>query len=261
MVELTVPAPGAALYRGRITHHRLHPVRHRFSYRVFSLYIDLDELDGLGRRLRLLSIDRPNLISFHTADHGPRDGAPLKPWALRQLAAAGVELGQPRIMLLCLPRVLSYAFNPLSVYYAFDGPRIAGLLYEVKNTFGEQHVYAFPVQGASRHGRLAGHGCAKSFFVSPFIDMAARYRFHLTQPGPRLNLVVKESEHDRPVLVASHAARRLPLSDLTILQCVANNPFMSLKIIGGIHLEAFRLWRKGVPYHPRPHRDASPGLR
>lgn len=258
---MTEPAPRSALYRGRIVHQRLQPVRHRFSYRVFSLYVDLDELDHLGRGLRLLSVDQPNLISFRVADHGPRDGRPLKPWALRQLAAAGVELGRPRIMLLCFPRVLGCAFNPLSVYYAFDGPRLAGLLYEVKNTFGEQHVYAFAVRGASRRGRLVAHGCAKGFFVSPFIDMAARYRFHLTQPGPRLNLVIEETEHDRRVLVASHAARRLPLSDRSILQCLVGNLFMGLKVIGGIHLEASRLWLKGVPCHPRPHREASPGLR
>ena len=76
----------SCLYRGRIMHHRRLPFEHRFVYRVFSLFLDLDELPILGRHLRLLSVDRPNLLSFHQRDHGPRDGSPLLPWARERLA-------------------------------------------------------------------------------------------------------------------------------------------------------------------------------
>ena len=81
----------SCLYAGRVVHERLRPVRHRFAYRVLSLLLDLDELDEVDRRLRLFSVGRPNLLGFRPADHGPCDGGPLKPWALAELARAGID--------------------------------------------------------------------------------------------------------------------------------------------------------------------------
>lgn len=248
----------SCLYRGRVMHHRLRPVRHRFTYRVFSLYLDLDELPALDRRLRLFSVERRNLVSFRNADHGPRDGSPLKPWVLDRLAAEGIRLEQPRIMLLCFPRVLGFVFNPLSVYVCYDGPSLAALLYEVKNTFGEQHTYAFRARLDER-GRLAAHGCAKSFHVSPFIGMATRYRFRVDEPGERLALVIEETEQASLLLVASHVGRRQSFVDHAIFSCLARDLFMTFKVILGIHVEAFRLWCKGAPVFTRAHRPPSQG--
>src|SRR3954469_19455317 len=107
----------SCLYQGRVMHHRLRPVRHRFTYRVFSLYLDLDELAAVDRASRLLSVERFNLLSFKAADHGPRDGSPLKPWLLARLAEQGIVLDRPRVMLLCFPRLLGFVFNPLSIYF------------------------------------------------------------------------------------------------------------------------------------------------
>ena len=83
----------SCIYRGQVVHRRLRPVAHRFAYRVFWLYLDLDELPAIERSLRLLSIGRRNLVSFRTADHGPCDGSPLLPWALGELRRAGIVLG------------------------------------------------------------------------------------------------------------------------------------------------------------------------
>ena len=255
---MTEPAMRSCLYQGRVVHHRLRPVRHRFSYRVFSLYLDLDELDTLDRRLRLFSVERPNLLSFKAADHGARDGSPLKPWVLARLAEQGIALARPRIVLLCFPRVLGFVFNPLSVYFCYDGDALAAVLYEVKNTFGGQHVYAFRVRRAGSGGRLAAHSCAKAFYVSPFIDMAARYHFHLAEPGERLAVVIRESERDEPLLIASQVGERRELTDRTILRCLAGDLFMTLKVVIGIHVEALRLWLKGAPLFSRDTRPASP---
>ena len=240
-------------------HCRLRPPRHRFSYRVFSLFLDLDELPLIDRRLRLFSAERANLVSFRSADHGARDGSALKPWALARLAAAGVHLERPRVMLLCFPRVLGYGFNPLSIYYAYDGAALRGLVYEVNNTFGQRHAYAFPAHPSNSSG-IARHGCAKAFYVSPFIGMAGRYRFQLALPGERLSVVIRQTEGERTSLLASQTGHRHPLDDRTILHCVGGDLLMTAKITGGIHFEALRLWLKGAPYFPRPHRDASPGL-
>ena len=155
----------SCLYRGVVMHHRRRPVDHRFAYRVFSLYLDLDELPLLGEHLRLLSVERPNLLSFHNRDHGARDGSPLRPWVAAQLAGAGIRLARPRIMLLCFPRLLGYVFNPLSVYFCHEDERLAAIVYEVKNTFGGQHAYVVPVR-PEVPGPVA-HEVQKAFYVSP----------------------------------------------------------------------------------------------
>lgn len=248
---MTASAGHSCLYQGRVMHHRLRPVRHRFTYRVFSLLLDLDELDAVDRRLWLLSIERANLLSFRAADHGARDGSPLKPWVLGQLADAGIELARPSIRLLCFPRLLGYVFNPISVYFCYDGGRIAAIVYEVKNTFGGQHVYAFRVHRAGGGDRLAVHGCVKDFYVSPFIDMDARYEFHVADPGRRLTVVIKETERELPLLIASQSGERQPLTDRAIFGCLATDLLMTFKVFLGIHVEALRLWWKGAPLFAR----------
>ena len=166
------PPLRSCLYAGRVVHERLRPVRHRFAYRVLSLLLDLDELDEVDRRLRLFSVGRPNLLGFRPADHGPCDGGPLKPWALAELARAGIVLAEPRIELLCFPRVLGYAFNPLSLWFCHDGERLAAVIHEVRNTFGGRHRYVMPVDGL---GPVARHTVPKAFHVSPFVAMDAAY--------------------------------------------------------------------------------------
>lgn len=240
----------SCLYRGRVVHCRLRPVRHSFRYRVFSLYLDLDETVAVGRQTRLFSIERPNLFSFHARDHGPRNGSPLKPWVLAQLAPLGIKLRQPRIMLLCFPRVLGYVFNPLSIYVCYDDDLLKAVLYEVKNTFGEQHVYTFAVS-LSASGRIPTHRCSKAFYVSPFLDMDGRYEFELTEPDERFTLVIRQMSGGEPLLLASQIGRRFPLADHTLVHCLATDLLMTWKVMVGIHLEALRLWCKGVPVFRR----------
>jgi uncharacterized protein len=240
------PAPPASgLYLGRVMHHRLRPRRHRFVYRVFSLLLDLDRLGELDRGLRLLAVDRPNLLSFWQRDHGARDGSPLRPWVEAQLRAHGLEEAGARVLLLCFPRLLGYAFNPLSLYYCHDAQgRLAAIVCEVKNRCGEQHAYVLPA-GPARQS------AAKTFYVSPFLAMAARYRFRLEPPGERLSVVIQEEVAQATTLVATLTGERRPLTDAQLLRAVLRLPLMTYKVIVGIHYEALRLWLKGVPLQPR----------
>ena len=108
---------GSALYVGTVTHHRWKPKRHRLRYRVFSLLADLDEVPRLAQRLSLFSHNRFNLFSLMDRDFGAGDGSALKPWVAAQLADAGLESSGLKVSLLCYPRILGYAFNPLSVFF------------------------------------------------------------------------------------------------------------------------------------------------
>ena len=165
---------GSALYVGTVTHHRWKPKRHHLRYGVFAMLADLDELPELARRLTLFSHNRFNLFSLMDRDFGAGDGTALKPWVEAQLAKAGLETRGIRISLLCYPRILGYAFNPLSVFFcrrAQDGALIA-ILYEVHNTFGERHCYLIPTES---DGTPVRQECDRAFHVSPFKPRAAHF--------------------------------------------------------------------------------------
>ena len=249
----------SALYLGQVMHHRLQPKVHRFRYRVFSLLLDLDELDTLDRRLRLFSRNRFNLFSFHDRDHGNGSGD-VKADIEQLLASEGIDLGGGRIRLLCYPRLLGYVFNPLSVYYCEDaGGTLRAQLCEVTNTFGQRHSYLLPVDADSPQRRPAVDKC---FYVSPFMPMDCRYRFRLVPPGEGVALHIEQSRNDQRIFVASFTGRRRALSDSALLRAWLSHPLMTLKVIAGIHWEALRLWLKGLPLQPRPEppaRAVTPG--
>ena len=247
-----------ALYVGRVMHRRLAGFHHRFDYRVFSLWLDLDRLDETAGGLRWFSHNRVNLLSFHDRDHGPRDGSPLADW-LRHLLSGWHRLpASSRIMLQCYPRLWGFVFNPLSVYYVYDlddcapAPALATIIYEVKNTFGEQHCYVVPVAPDQRHGGLITQAADKAFYVSPFLPLAGHYRFRLNRPGGRLNQLIRQSGASGEQLTALFDAGRRPLDDAGLLSAVVTHPLMTLKVVGGIHWEALKIWRRGAKFHHRP---------
>lgn len=244
------PPPAAAqLYPGTVMHARLKPFGHRFSYSVFTLLADIDRLAEAGKVSRLFSVGRFNLMSFNEADHGPRDGSSLRAHVDRQLAARGLA-APARVLLLCYPRILGYVFNPLSVYFAYDeNDDLLAVIYEVRNTFGDLHTYVEPVLP----GQLGPEGVrqtrAKAFYVSPFIDMAQTYAFRVLPPGEAVRVRILESDADGPVLSAAFAGRRQEATSGAVLSLCLKIPFMTLKIIGGIHWEAAKLWLKGARFH------------
>lgn len=239
----------SALYLGQVMHHRLDPVGHRFTYRVASLLIDLDELPRLP--LRLLSHNRANLFSVHDRDLG--DGSPPRPWIDAELAQRGISIEGGNVLVHLFPRVLGFGFTPLSAWFCHraDGS-LAALLYEVHNTFGERHAYLVRTDGRTP-GTLR-HSADKCFHVSPFIEMNAAYAFSVRVPTDTFALSIRETNRatGKTTLLASHVARRIPLTDAALARAALAYPLLPLKIIGGIHWEAFRLWRKGAPFYRKP---------
>jgi len=253
------PPQSASLYLGDVMHARLKPVGHRFTYRVMSLLIDLDRLTEADGLSFLFGVNRRALFGFYERDHGPRDGSSLRAHAERLLREHGVDLSKGRILLLCYPRVLGYVFNPLSVYYCYDQDGdLAGLIYEVRNTFGETHSYVCPVRPEDRSAAGIRQTEEKAFYVSPFIAMNMRYHFHLTPPAEEVKLRIIETDADGPLLAATFAGRRRPLTTNELLADLFRLPWVMAKVIGGIHFEALRLWLKGVPLQARPQPAHAP---
>ena len=243
----------SALYIGAVTHQRNRPVAHRLDYRVFWLLLDLAEIDGLDRRLRLFSRNRFNLLSFHDRDHGDGSGAALRAQIEAWLQRAGVDIGCGPTRLLTMPRVLGYVFNPISVYYCYqaDG-RLAAMIYEVTSTFGVRHAYVVPIPPEDQAAGLIRHGAAKALYVSPFMGMEMDYEFRGHAPGERLDLIIRGLEAEGPLITAAMSAGRRPLEDASLLSAALALPLMTLKVMAAIHWEALKLWLKGVPLTRQP---------
>jgi hypothetical protein len=231
-------------------HRRLRPLRHRLRYRVFWLLLDLDEIDVLASRLPLFSHNRFNAFSFYDTDHGDGSEA-LRPQIERRLAEGGIDFKDGSIQLLCMPRILGYGFNPLSVYFCRDRHGgVTAILYEVHNTFGQRHSYLIRVNTCD--GGAINQHCDKLFYVSPFMDMNMRYRFRVEIPKERVTLAISAADRDGPVLLAALSGDRRTLSNAALLGLLATYPMLTLKVIAAIHWHALRLWLKGLRVRQRP---------
>ena len=240
----------SALYVGTVTHCRLRPRAHRLAYRIYSLLLDLDELERLDRRLRLFSVNRFNLFSFHEKDRGDGGNLPLRAQVEEKLRAAGLPSDGGAVKLLTMPRLLGWSFNPLSVFFCYrPGGDLTAILWEVDNTFGERHGYLLP---AGAPGETVHQGCAKAFYVSPFMDMNLRYAFAVDGPDARLRIVIDALDTDGLILRTRHNAVRQPLTDAALARLFFSLPFQTLRVVFGIGWEALKLWLKGVRLRPRP---------
>jgi DUF1365 family protein len=246
-----IKAAHSALYVGKVMHHRLRPRRHRLSYDVFYLLLDLDELDTLARSSHLLRPGRFGLLSFHAGDHGDGSDVPLRQQVESHLQSAGLAPDGGAIRLLTLPRILGYVFNPISVYFCYRrSGELSAVLYEVTNTFGDRHSYLIPASASP--GTPLRQRCDKVLHVSPFLDRDMRYTFRLTPPGEALALTVTGLDCDGPLLVATLDATRRELTDRALARTIATYPLLTLKVVLAIHWEAMRLWLKGIAVRSRP---------
>jgi DUF1365 family protein len=248
----------SALYLGTVMHRRHVPSDRRFTYGVYYVWLDLDELDQLDRSVSGFGVDRPAPFSFRTRDHGPRDGSPLRPWLDGYLREAGIDLEGGPVRILTMPRVFGYGFNPISVWFGY-GPEgdLRAVLYEVSNTFGQWHHHLARVDGIDPAGNVR-HVFPKELFVSPFIDQDATYEFRVRPPDARAALLVREDVAAGRVLTATFVARRQELGRFGLWRAFATHPMVTLKVIGGIHLEAWRLWRAGAPFRRHGPAPAHP---
>ena len=236
----------SCIYNGCVIHKRFKPKEHFFKYKVFSLFIDLSELNKLNDKLKFFSLNKFNLISFYEKDHGERDGSSLINWVKFNLSNNNIKTENIKIKLLCYPRILGYVFNPLSIFFIYDENQdLISILYEVKNTFGEQHTYVFKVEGENK---LIQNNCSKKFHVSPFIEMNCNYFFRVLNPGENLSIIIDQHDQEGKILFASQDGKRSDLTSKNLMNSYLKHPLMTFKIISAIHFEAFKLWIKGIKF-------------
>ena len=234
----------SCIYNGQVIHKRFKPKEHFFKYKVFSLLLDLSELSLLDNELKIFSYNKFNILSFYDIDHGPRDGTSLISWVKENLNSNNINSNEIKIKLLCYPRIWGYIFNPLSIFFVYDkNSKLISILYEVKNTFGEQHTYVFKID---KDNQLFEHSCKKKFHVSPFIEMNCLYYFKILKPTDKLSVVINQNDDSGKLLFASQDGLKNELNNKNLMISYILNPLMSFKIIGAIHFEALKLWIKGI---------------
>ena len=234
------------IYTGNVVHKRFKPKIHYFKYKVFSLLIDLSEIKLLDQNLKIFSYNKFNIVSFYDKDHGARNGSSIKDWVISNLKKNNIDTENIQIKLLCYPRIFGYVFNPLSVFYIYDrSSNLISILYEVKNTFGEQHTYVFKTE---INHNLIQHTCKKKFHVSPFIEMDCTYFFRLLKPGNKISVIIDQNDNKGKILYASQDGVRSEINNINLIKSYLKHPLMTFKIIFAIHYEAFKLWSKGIKF-------------
>lgn len=258
----------SCLYECQVLHHRFSPVDNRFLYRIFMFALDLDELEALHRRLRFFSLNRRNLYNFCEHDflpageplHNPTaptavapTPAGLKARVVAYLAGRGIDFTGGRVLLIALPRVFGYLFNPVSFYFCYDrqGQPVAALA-EVTNTFKE--MKPFVLGPDTRQGTTFALRTPKYFYVSPFTDMDVAFDFTLRAPGDKLSVQIDDYDAGQRTLTSSLTGKRQPLTDRALAWFTLKYPFITLRVIGLIHWNAFRLYLKNVPWFAKAAR-------
>ncbi len=238
---------------GRVRHRRLRPVEHAFSHASYFLMLPMRALQG--QDAGALRRNRFGALSFFDRDHGDgRDDALA--WFDEVLASEHIDDAQGEVWLHTFPRVLGYAFKPVSFWYAhrLDGS-LAAVVAEVNNTFGQRHCYLL-------HGPALRWGApieaSKVFHVSPFCAVQGRYRFCFRLGGgtafaPSYTMATIEHDDDGgPLLQASVGGALQPLTASSMRRAFFGMPLMTFVVVARIHWHALRLALKRVPFYRQP---------
>lgn len=255
---MSAESRASAIYHGWVRHRRFTPFNHEFRYRLFMLYLDLDELDSVFEGRWLWSIGRRNLAWWRREDYmGPTD-VPLRAALERKLEEAGAPAPEGPIRMLTHVRTFGVCFNPVTFYYVFskDGRTLETVAAEITNTpWKERHTYVLSPH--DNHGRagVKRHRFKKEFHVSPFIDMGVDYEWIFTVPEDVLT--VHMNDHDRagkPLFDATMILQRQPIGPAQLARALMSYPLLTVRIPIAIYWQALLLKLRGAPVfdHPEP---------
>ncbi len=246
----------SSIYVGSIRHRRFAPARHEFTYPLFMAFLDIDRLPELMSISRFAGYNHWNWASYHEHDHFGDPRKTLRERMFEDALERGVSLPDGPIFLLTHLRYLGYNFNPVSFYYCYDrAEQLQVIMAEVSNTFGETQNYWLN----STHSQPAGNNLKfrfpKTFHVSPFMQLAQEYEWTFTPPAGRLVSQCISHESGAAMFDSTLKLERREWSKAELHRTLTKYPWMTIKVIAGIHWEAMKLFLKRVPIVSHPGGD------
>ncbi|MEN9658046.1 MAG: hypothetical protein RL571_1511 [Pseudomonadota bacterium] len=240
----------AQIISGQVMHQRVRPAKNRFVYPVFCLRLNLARLNEV--KAAWFGINCRRAVSVYTADYGPKDGSDLEHW-MRDLLAKHHIIADGEIWLHTFPRVLGWVFNPVSFWYCYaQSGELHAVLAEVNNTFGETHLYllvGFEENGIQSHTRIESK---KMLHVSPFCEVRGHYQFRFKDTASTAWVGIDYFDQNGLLLKTSVGGHIQDLNSATLRRALFAQPLLTLGVFARIHWQAFKLWRKRVPFFRQP---------
>jgi len=243
----------SAVYEGRVRHRRFEPVEHGFSYRLFLMYLDLDELPEVFDPYPLWSARGRALARFERSDYMGDSSRPLAECARDEVEKATGTRPEGPVRLLANVRCLGHVFNPIAMYYCFDkaGERVEAVVADVENIpWGERHPYV--LSRGDRTGSVLSEDFDKALHVSPLMSMDHSYKLRASEPAADLLVHIDSSAAETKAFDATLTLRRRELSRSLLTRMLIRYPVMPLQIVAKIYAQTIRLKLKGARYFPHP---------
>jgi uncharacterized protein len=238
-----------------VVHRRTQPKENAFKYGVYYLCFPLSLMHTL--KCWLLSVGKPNLMSYYPKDLGNAEmtnedwiRSILKEWGLN-------DVTDGEVVLVTMPRILGYAFNPVSFWFCLDGAGdIRAVLSEVHNTFGERHCYLSYHDDKRAISSDDWMESEKVFHVSPFMKIEGVYRYRFILTDAKVAVWINHVTDAGVMLYTSLIGRRIRLNSRNLAWCFVRYPLVTFKVIALIHWQAIKLISKGISYHRKPPLEA-----
>lgn len=242
-----------SIFTAQVMHRRLLPKENQFHYGVFYLALPLSQLYKTQIK-QSIHINKKRFVSFFEKDHGALDGDSLEHWIRDILTDYALNDITHEVVLIAMPRILNYVFNPVSFWLCFDDKKqLRAVLCEVKNTFGETHSYLCAHE--DKHVISADDWLAtkKVFHVSPFLKREGSYKFRFDTKGRKLAIWIDYyNDQDNKQLITTLTGQLNPLTKAELRRVFWKHPLVTMKAIMLIHWQALKLLTKGIRYISKP---------
>ncbi|MGS2718227.1 DUF1365 domain-containing protein [Eionea flava] len=282
----------SAIYEGTVRHRRYTPKHHEFTYRVFMVYVDLQEIDSVFSQTPWWSSKKLSLAWFRRKDFFDGQASVN----LYDAVANYVEKETSRrpvgaIRMLTNLRYFGFLINPITCYYCFDqeGQQLETVVAEVTNTpWGQRRHYIIDLQHTHRESESDTHALSKqkrvmpspavlfekTMHVSPFQPMDLVYGWrgkaptqqlaiHLdvfkneidadgSRPKVKKSKIALASDASSPVFDATLLLKRCPMTKNEMNKKIFRYPLMTIKVFAAIYWQAMKLWVKKIPFYGAP---------
>ncbi|MGE6648111.1 DUF1365 domain-containing protein [Shewanella colwelliana] len=236
----------SGIYLGDVRHRRYKGVFHQFSYRMYMLGIDIDELPSLIKRSKVFGLNWYNPIRFFEKDYLKNEPGSLKQRIGNKVRSLGGDWhDNNRVVMLVQCRCMGLYFSPINFYFCYDtANQCQYMLAEVSNTpWKQRHYYLLELSGEMK--------VKKAFHVSPFMEMDMTYHWRVSPPGSKA-MVHIENHQQQKVFDATLAMSKKAFTAAELASTWRSIPSMTLKMVAGIYWQALKLFVRRVPFIAHP---------